>query len=104
MTATTSTYRLGPLDQIPPGEGRAFAVGAEQVAVFRLRSGAVRAVSARCTHSGGPIADGQADEHVVVCPLHLHAFDLATGCSTSGQEPLTTYDVRVEGGELVIEC
>ena len=75
--------RLGPLDQIPVGEGRAFAVDGEQVAVFRLRNGAVHAVSAVCPHRGGPIADGQIDDAVVLCPLHLNAFELATGCSTT---------------------
>ena len=47
VTARRTGHRLGPLDQIPLGEGRAFAVGGEQVAVFRLRDGGVRAVSAR---------------------------------------------------------
>jgi nitrite reductase (NADH) small subunit len=87
---------LGPVDALPVGEGRAFAVGGEQVAVFRLRDGTVRAVSAVCPHAGGPIADGLADPRVVVCPLHQHVFDLATGCSTTGQPPLRTYPVRVD--------
>ena len=44
MTATTQTsagvaYRLGLVGEIPLGEGRAFALGGEQVAVFRLRDG-----------------------------------------------------------------
>ncbi len=54
-------YRLGPVAQIPLGEGRAFAVATAMVAVFRLRDGGLRAVSAVCPHAGGPIADGLAD-------------------------------------------
>jgi nitrite reductase (NADH) small subunit len=87
---------LGPVDEIPLGEGRAYAVGDDMVAVFRLRDGSLRAVSAVCPHQGGPLADGQIDLKVVVCPLHLHAFDLTTGCSTTGQPPLTVYDVDVD--------
>ena len=93
MTAGTSAgvgHRLGPLDQIPIGEGRAFGVGGRQVAVFRLRTGAVYAVSAVCPHKGGPIADGQIDGSIVLCPLHMNAFELATGCSTTKQKPLTS--------------
>ena len=45
---------LGPLEQVPVGEGRAFGVAGEQVAVFRLRDGSLRAVSAVCPHKGGP--------------------------------------------------
>ena len=67
----TGRDRLGPVDQIPIGEGRAFGVDGEQVAVFRLRSGAVHAVSAVCPHKGGPIADGQIDgSHRAVPAAH----------------------------------
>ncbi len=99
---STTTLELGPLDQIPLGAARAFDVAGEQVAIFRLRSGALRAVSAICPHRGGPIADGQADERLVICPLHLNAFDLASGCSTTGADPLQVYDVRVVDNQLVV--
>jgi nitrite reductase/ring-hydroxylating ferredoxin subunit len=96
-------YRLGPVDEIPLGEGRAYALGDDMVAVFRLRDGSLRAVSAVCPHAGGPIADGLVDLRVVVCPLHQNTFELATGCSTTGQEPLTTYAVRIDNdGSLVV--
>jgi nitrite reductase (NADH) small subunit len=90
----TCSHNLGPVDQIPFGEGRAFGVDGEQVAVFRLRDGSLRALSAVCPHRGGPIADGTIDRQVVMCPLHQHAFELDTGCSTTGAEPLRAYDVQ----------
>jgi nitrite reductase/ring-hydroxylating ferredoxin subunit len=99
---TGTEHRLGPIDQIPYGEARAFEVAGRQVAVFRIRDGRVRALSAVCPHRGGPIADGQTDLRVVVCPLHLNAYDLDTGCSTTGAPPLTAYDVRLEGDEIVV--
>jgi nitrite reductase (NADH) small subunit len=98
----STQHNLGPLDQIPVGEGRAFAVGSDQVAVFRLRDGRVRALSAVCTHRGGPIADGTIDGRVVMCPLHLNAFELDTGCSPTGAEPLRRYDVTVIDDEIVL--
>ncbi|HET6530511.1 MAG TPA: Rieske (2Fe-2S) protein [Actinoplanes sp.] len=94
--------RLGPVDAIPLGEGRAYVVGADTIAVFRLRDGSVRAVSAVCPHAGGPLADGQIDRRVVVCPLHQHIFDLATGCSVTGQPPLTVYPVRVDDDHHIV--
>ena len=93
---------LGPVDQIPVGEGRAYGVAGEQIAVFRLRDGSLRAVSAVCPHKGGPIADGTIDRDVVMCPLHQHAFDLVTGCSTSGQEPLRSYNVTLDGDRNLV--
>ncbi|MEU7905618.1 Rieske 2Fe-2S domain-containing protein [Actinoplanes sp. NPDC049118] len=88
--------RLGPVHEIPLGEGRTYAVDGEMVAVFRLRDGSLRALQAVCPHRGGPLADGQIDLKVVVCPLHLNAFDLNTGCSLSGQPDLTVYAVDVD--------
>lgn len=105
MTESPSTvpHTLGRADDIPVGEGRTYVVDGEQVAVFRLRNGDLRALSAVCTHSGGPIADGQIDGTVVICPLHQHAFDLATGCSRTGQPPLRPYFAHIDtDGNLVI--
>ncbi|MDR6559471.1 nitrite reductase (NADH) small subunit [Arthrobacter pascens] len=95
---------LGPLEQVPVGEGRAFGVAGEQVAVFRLRDGSLRAVSAVCPHKGGPIADGTIDRSVVMCPLHQHAFELETGCSTTGAGPLRSYPVAADAaGNIVLQ-
>ena len=94
---------LGAVDDIPLGEGRTFAVDGEMIAVFRLRDGSVRAVSAVCPHKGGPLADGQIDLKQVVCPLHLYAWDLSTGCSLSGQEAVSTYPVRIDNDQLILE-
>jgi nitrite reductase/ring-hydroxylating ferredoxin subunit len=89
-------HRLGPLEQVPVGEGRSFGIDGQQIAVFRLRDGSLRAVSAVCPHRGGPIADGTIDQREVLCPLHQHAFALDTGCSTTGAPPLQTYPVFVD--------
>ena len=105
MSASTTgagLCRLGPAEQIPLGEGRTFAIDDQQVAVFRLRDGQVRALSAVCPHRGGPLADGLIDTQQVVCPLHNHAFRLIDGQSTTGAPPVRAYHVRVEDGELVL--
>ena len=97
-----TSHILGPVDQIPFGEGRAFGVDGEQVAVFRLRDGTLRALSAVCPHRGGPIADGTIDREVVMCPLHQHAFSLETGCSSTGAEPLRTYRVQEDAEQNIV--
>lgn len=103
-TAEKVDVVLGPLAQLPVGEGRAYDAEGVQIAVFRTRGGALYALSAVCTHAAGPIADGIADESVVVCPLHLNVFELATGCSRTDQPPLRTYPVRVDvNDELVVQ-
>jgi nitrite reductase/ring-hydroxylating ferredoxin subunit len=101
MSATV--HRLGSLEQVPVGEGRAFDVDGEQVAIFRLRDGRVRALSAVCPHRGGPLADGQIDGSIVMCPLHYNQFELDTGCSSTGQPALRTWPVHVDpAGDIVV--
>ena len=92
-------------DEIPLGEGRALAVGDEQIAVFRLRDGTLRALAATCPHRGGPLADGLIDNDIVVCPLHGRTYDLRDGTETSsGADPVRAYTVNTDShDELVIE-
>jgi NAD(P)H-dependent nitrite reductase small subunit len=94
--------RLGPMDQIPVGEGRAFVVGDEQVAVFRPRGGELHALQAICPHRGGPLADGLIDGQQVICPLHNHAFRLVDGQCTTGDWSIHAYQVDVEDGDVVL--
>ena len=56
--------------------------------MFRLRDGSLHATQAACPHAGGPLADGQTDVDVLVCPLHLYAYRWSDGASTSGAAPI----------------
>jgi nitrite reductase (NADH) small subunit len=100
-TPGLTVHRLGPVDAIPAGEGRGYAVGGTQIAVFRLRDGTLRATSALCPHAGGPLADGQLDATKVVCPLHLRAYSFADGSCPEGPG-VAVYPVHVEDGEIVV--
>ena len=51
---TTTSFVLGPMSDVQLGEGRAYAVGDRQIAVFRLSDGTLRATDAACPHNGGP--------------------------------------------------
>ena len=75
----STSAKLANVEDIPLGEGRAYAHDGRQLAVFRLRDGSVRVLDAVCAHAGGPLADGLVDGTVVVCPLHNYTFDLDTG-------------------------
>jgi nitrite reductase (NADH) small subunit len=98
-----SQIEIGSLDEIPVGEGRTFTVDGDQIAVFRLRDGSLRAVDAVCPHRGGPLADGLADDQVVVCPLHNHTFDLCTGAEAGGADlSVRSYPVAAVDGTVRI--
>jgi nitrite reductase (NADH) small subunit len=99
----SAEHPVARADDIPVGEGRAHVVAGQQIAVFRLRDGRIRAVQATCPHAGGPLADGLIDDTVVVCPLHNHTFDLTTGCSVTGQPAVRTYPAHVDDdGNIIV--
>jgi nitrite reductase (NADH) small subunit len=91
---------LGSADQVPPGEGRCFKVGDQQIAVFKQRDGAVFALQARCPHQGGPLADGLIGAGAVVCPLHGWRFRLGDGAGIENGMAVKTYAVEVSAGCL----
>ena len=102
-TSEITGHTVAASDELPPGDARAFAVGEKMVAVFRLRSGELRAIDAVCPHSGGPLADGQFDTKKVICPLHNYFFSLADGTCTNGGYAVRTYPVREEAGKIVVD-
>lgn len=95
-------HTVGRVEDVPPGEGRAFVAGEVQIAVFRLRDGSLHATQASCPHSGGPLADGQTDANLLVCPLHLFAFRWEDGSCAGDAGAMRLYDVRESDGELVV--
>ena len=94
---------VGAVEDLTPGEGRAYVVDGKQVAVFLLADGSVRAMDAVCPHKGGPLADGQIDGSVVVCPLHQYAFSLDDGSCPSGIDAVRTYTAAVVDGKVTVE-
>jgi nitrite reductase (NADH) small subunit len=102
-TTRTTAHVVGRVEDVPPGEGRAFVAGGVQVAVFRLRDGSLHATQAACPHSGGPLADGQTDLDVLVCPLHLYAYRWSDGVSAGGASPVRLFPVHEQDGDLVVE-
>ncbi|MEP6754590.1 MAG: Rieske (2Fe-2S) protein [Chthonomonadales bacterium] len=101
--ATDLQSNLGPISQIPQGEGRNFWVGPLRIAVFHTRRGEVFASQAECPHRIGPLADGLMGENSLVCPFHGWKFDLATGKTENGECGLEVYPVELnKAGEILI--
>ena len=94
--------RRRPAGGDPDGGGAGLVAGGEQVAVFRLRDGSLHATQAACPHAGGPLADGQTDVDVLVCPLHLYAYRWSDGAATSGAAPIRVFPVREQDGTLLV--
>ena len=102
LDAGPRAWVVGRVADVPLGEGRAFVAGGTSIAVFRLRDGSLHATQAACPHAGGPLADGQTDLDVLVCPLHLFAYRWRDGSSTSGAVAVRVYPVHERDGDLVV--
>lgn len=94
---------LGPVDFVPPGEGRAYIVNDLTIAVFRQRDGRLFATDNACPHRGGPLADGIFGAGKVICPLHAWKFDLEIGRCLGENVAIPIYPVRVVSGHIVVE-
>ncbi|MDF2118633.1 Rieske (2Fe-2S) protein [Roseiarcaceae bacterium H3SJ34-1] len=97
-------YSLGTIDQFEEGKGRAFKAGGRTVAVFKSH-GSFFAMANRCLHKGASMCDGELtrDGQEVRCPWHNWSFDLKSGRSPIDEtEIMRTYDVKVDGGEVIL--
>jgi Rieske Fe-S protein len=74
----------------------------ERVLLFRRASGDLAAVSLTCTHLGCDV-EYREDADKIACPCHGSQYD-PWGRNLKGpaKEPLSSYPVRAEGGDVVI--
>ncbi len=91
------------LSAIPESGLLEVIVDGQPVALCR-RGDQVHAVSAVCPHAGGPIADGDIDAGLVVCPWHGWSFDVTTGeCNVDPGTTLPVYEVSVQDGAVTVK-
>jgi len=73
--------------------------------VLLVRKGtAVHAIGAKCTHYGGPLAEGLFDGSTVRCPWHHACFRPDTGEAVHAPafDPLPCYAVEQRGGRVLV--
>ena len=94
---------VAPAQVFPPGTSREIDIDGTPVAIFNL-DGRYYAIENICTHDGGPLAEGEVEDHEVICPRHGARFDIRTGAALTmpAVTPVDSYPVRVEGNELYI--
>lgn len=85
-------------------EGSLTRVSAKGVPVLLTkRNGRLHAISAVCTHAGGPLDEGELDgEGCVTCPWHGSRFRLDDGAVERGPASVAQprWDVRVDDGRV----
>jgi 3-phenylpropionate/trans-cinnamate dioxygenase ferredoxin subunit len=75
------------------------------VCLARLEGGEVFAISDMCSHDRFELSDGELDGEEVECPAHGSTFNVRTGevGGLPATEPVATYPVSVEDGEVFVE-
>jgi 3-phenylpropionate/trans-cinnamate dioxygenase ferredoxin component len=99
----TEFVALGRAEDLKEGGMRAFDVQGITIAVANV-AGAFHAFDDTCTHQQCSLAEGDLEGSIVICPCHGSEFDVESGEVLRGpaREPVETYEVRVEDGNLEI--
>jgi 3-phenylpropionate/trans-cinnamate dioxygenase ferredoxin component len=96
--------RVAAVADLPPGERLIVDFDEETVAIFNV-DGDYYCIADVCTHDGGPVAEGEIEDHQIECPRHGARFDLRTGAALClpAVTPVATFQVKVEGGDIYVE-
>jgi nitrite reductase/ring-hydroxylating ferredoxin subunit len=89
------------------GEGAMMKVDADGASVFlHRRDGRLYALANTCTHLGGPLDEGKAEDGCVTCPWHGSVFRLTNGSIVRGpaSTPQPTYETRVSEGRIQVRA
>lgn len=92
------------LDQVPEGQLFGFVHDDKKILLANIK-GKIYATDQICTHAEADLATGFLTEDGVRCPLHLSVFNLETGKPQNppAEEPLNTYNVKIEQNEIYVE-
>jgi 3-phenylpropionate/trans-cinnamate dioxygenase ferredoxin subunit len=87
-----------------PDPGRELVEVDEQLIVLLHVGGEFFALDDVCTHDGGPLSEGEIDDHTIACPRHGAKFDLRTGAAVTmpATQPTRAHEVKVENGEVFV--
>ena len=95
--------KAGQTTDIPVNTMKMVLVGGKEVLLANV-DGAYYAIPNKCTHLGGPLAQGKLEGGIVTCPRHGARFDVRTGKATRlpAVVPAPSYPVRITDGRIEI--
>ncbi|WP_202918422.1 Rieske 2Fe-2S domain-containing protein [Streptomyces cavernae] len=97
-------HRIGAVEEFPAGEPVRRSVDDVPILVVREPGGALHALSERCSHLGGPLAEGTVVDGCVRCPWHGSGFRLSDGWNVRGPAtaPQPAFDTRIVDGHVEV--
>jgi 3-phenylpropionate/trans-cinnamate dioxygenase ferredoxin subunit len=110
--------RVASIDDLPEGTMKKYHVEDKEVLIAKVE-GKYYATQNKCPHFGGDLSKGKLEGSTVTCPRHGSQFNLTDGgvvrwlkgtgiISSIGKtlkspQKLTTYDIKIEGQDIMVE-
>lgn len=101
---TREFQTVAKVGSIPEGEGRAFPVNGQLIAVF-LQDGEYFAINDACPHMGASLSAGYLDGTEVICPWHAWRFCVTDGLwldNPKSKVRTESFEVRLVGDEIQV--
>ncbi|MFC0560116.1 nitrite reductase small subunit NirD [Halalkalibacter alkalisediminis] len=104
MITTNKQIKIKNIHEFPVGIGQLIQIGEEEIAIFRLSNGNVRAIDNKSPHpKGGKLSDGLVSGEFLFCPIHDWKISLVDGVvQAPDQGKVKTYPVEIVGNDLFI--
>lgn len=96
--------RVARLSEIPD-PGRILVEVDDRLVVVLRVSGELFAIDDVCTHDGGPLGEGELDDHTIACPRHGARFDIRDGRALTmpATRPTAAHEVKAEGDDVFVK-
>lgn len=94
---------VAAVTEIPDPGRQVVEVDDRLIALFHV-GGEFFALDDVCTHDGGPLAEGELENHTIACPRHGAQFDIRTGAALTlpATQPTVVHEVKVEAGQVYV--
>lgn len=104
IKSSRNLIELSGLENLKTDQMKLFHINDKRIAVARTETGYV-AFDDRCTHRGGPLADGVMICGTVQCPWHGSQFDASSGQVKAGpaKEVIKTYGIINKEGKYFLQ-
>ena len=92
------------LKEVPPGGMKLIDLDGDSIVVYNV-DGDYYATQKDCTHSGGPLNEGDLEGDQITCPWHGSCFVVTNGevCGGPARQPLETFQVVLDGETARVE-
>ena len=94
--------KVAGVSDVPPGTVKEVEANGKLIALANVE-GQFYALDNVCLHQGGPVGQGVLEGHQVECPWHGWQYDVKSGqCVFNPVAQLATYEVKVDGGDVLV--